>query len=99
MLRDGMHVATLDCRDVTQEALAELMLGHVLTYDTAKTERPTGEEVLEVQGLRAEAVRDATFSVRKGEILGVAGPTGLGAIHSPEDAVRAGAGGGRTREA
>lgn len=78
MLRDGKLVATLDSEGTTQEELCELMIGHSLDVESKQTETVAEETVLEVEGLGAMAVNEASFELHRGEILGVAGLLGSG---------------------
>ena len=55
------------------------MVGHDLPERKSAVERPLGEVALRVRNLRAgERVRDVSFEVRRGEILGLAGLIGSG---------------------
>ena len=79
VMRDGRPVATHNASDVTPAALVREMVGHDLPARKSGGERATGEVALRVRHLRAgERVRDASFEVRRGEILGIAGLIGAG---------------------
>ena len=79
VLRDGRRVATHDAAEVTPAALVREMVGHDLPERKAAAERSAGEPALRVEHLRAgESVRDVSFQVRCGEILGLAGLIGSG---------------------
>ncbi|MFB6234897.1 MAG: ABC transporter ATP-binding protein [Halopenitus sp.] len=84
VLRDGKNVGTVDTDDVTREDLAEMMVGREVLMEPATTERTPGDTVLDVDGISAtddrgvEAVSDVSFSVREGEIVGIAGVDGNG---------------------
>ncbi len=86
VLRGGRSIATLRTADATPRELAALMVGRDVEL-AKRVERaaPLGESaVLEVEGLTVrgdrgeESVRDVSFAVREGEILGVAGVAGNG---------------------
>ncbi|WP_435166545.1 ABC transporter ATP-binding protein [Falsirhodobacter sp. 1013] len=84
ILRRGKVVATCVPRERSARELAELMVGAVLT-PPARTPHPKGEVMLEVTGLSAPspipfgtALKDIRLSVRKGEVLGIAGVAGNG---------------------
>jgi len=80
VLRDGEYVATVATKDTTVEAVIGMMVGRTLT-DVSPSHAPEGpgEVALEVKGLNAgPLVRDVSFSLRKGEILGFAGLMGAG---------------------
>jgi ribose transport system ATP-binding protein len=79
VLRDGRRVATHDAAEVTPAAMVREMVGHDLPERKAAAERSGGEPALSVNRLRAgERVRDVSFQVRRGEILGLAGLIGSG---------------------
>ncbi|MCX6627111.1 MAG: sugar ABC transporter ATP-binding protein [Candidatus Solibacter sp.] len=80
VLRDGQNVATRDMRDVDRDELVRLMVGREMQAIYPKREVPIGKTALEVKGLgcRAAGIRDITFEVRRGEILGIAGLVGSG---------------------
>ncbi|MGE5273662.1 MAG: ABC transporter ATP-binding protein [Verrucomicrobiota bacterium] len=86
VLRDGRVVATLAAAEATLRDLAALMVGRdiELARRVERAAPPGDEAALEVEGLsvkgdRGEAsVRDVSFTVRVGEILGVAGVAGNG---------------------
>ncbi|MCA3553963.1 ABC transporter ATP-binding protein [Aestuariivirga sp.] len=84
VMRRGELVATRGTKATTVEELAELMVGrHVLLRVEKGPSRP-GETVLEVRNLTWKdgkgiaRVDNVSFSVRKGEILGIAGVSGNG---------------------
>src|ERR1700730_17176552 len=80
VLRDGEYVATVSARDTGVEAIIGMMVGRTLT-DAAPSERiaGAGEVALEVKNLNAgPLVRNVSFTLRKGEILGFAGLMGAG---------------------
>ena len=90
VMRKGRVVGVLDVRDASEELLLKLMFGdgHVVdqvTYGSNLTgTRDEGELLLEVRDLWVKgyhgelAVRGVSFSVRRGEVLGVAGIAGNG---------------------
>ena len=80
VMRDGQYVATKAARDLTTEEIIRLMVGRELNNQfPPKTNQP-GEVVLEVEGLTAQysLLKDVSFNVRKGEIVGLAGLDGSG---------------------
>jgi len=79
VLRDGVHVGTRTVRDITREFLIELMVGRPLDAEFPKRSASPGTERLRVEDLSCgTAVRNVSFHVRAGEILGFAGLVGAG---------------------
>lgn len=85
VLRQGRVVATVAVKDVkNKEELASLMVGKNVELVTRKKEAVVGEEVLRVENLSAlnhekhPVLRDVTFSLHSGEILGICGVDGNG---------------------
>ena len=78
VFRDGRHVITKPTAELTTADLVRYMVGRAVTL-FPKVESPVGDVLLEVDRLsRGEAFRDVTFSVRSGEIVGLAGLVGAG---------------------
>jgi ribose transport system ATP-binding protein len=80
VLRDGQVMATLNPAKTTRTALIRLMVGReVQESERGDGSRSEREPVLEVRGLCAEGfLRDVSFTLHRGEILGVAGLVGAG---------------------
>lgn len=80
VLRDGRNAGWLQREQITHDAMVRLMVGRELSQFYAHTPRPPGEVVLEVDGIATAAhpSRRVSFSVRAGEIVGVAGLVGAG---------------------
>jgi rhamnose transport system ATP-binding protein len=78
VLRDGRSIATRDMREVEPAELIRLMVGRDIAAVFPKRAVPIGDVVLEVRGLHSPAIHDVSFSVRRGEILGLAGLVGAG---------------------
>jgi rhamnose transport system ATP-binding protein len=80
VLRDGETIATRRAAEVDHAGLIEMMVGRSIDAVFPKREVPLGETALELRNLscRAARLRDISFSVRRGEILGVAGLVGSG---------------------
>jgi ribose transport system ATP-binding protein len=79
ILKDGSHIATKPASDLTVDQLVALMVGRDLgDWFPARTTR-TDQPSLEVKGLQvADTGPSLTFSVAKGEIVGLAGLEGQG---------------------
>lgn len=79
VLRDGRVVASHRIHELDGPRLVRLLAGQPVTGDVGgRRPRPTGAPLLEVRGLGGRVVRDVSFALRRGEILGVAGLTGSG---------------------
>jgi ABC-type sugar transport system ATPase subunit len=79
VLRDGQYVATRPVAGLTMDELIRLMVGRQLTEKFPKESVPAGPPVLEARGLTARGrFADVSFTVRRGEILGIAGLIGSG---------------------
>jgi len=79
VLRDGRLVASAAPRELTRTQLIQHMVGRDLGDLFPKLDANPGETVLEVEGLdRGTALRNVSFSVRSGEIVGLAGLVGAG---------------------
>jgi rhamnose transport system ATP-binding protein len=79
VLRDGTYVDTRSIEDVTRDDLIRMMVGRTISNLFPKQDVKPGEVVLEAENLtRAGAFRDISFTLRKGEILGMAGLVGAG---------------------
>jgi general nucleoside transport system ATP-binding protein len=85
VLRKGRYIGTVDVKDTTVEQMAEMMVGRKVSFVVEKGEAQPGEPALTVQNLNAysrhhgkKLLNNISFSVRKGEIVCVAGIDGNG---------------------
>jgi ABC-type sugar transport system ATPase subunit len=80
VLRDGRHVATGKAKALDERRLVQLMIGRPLDeYFPAHVKAPPGEQLLRVSGLTSPGkFHDVSFSLRAGEVLGLAGLVGSG---------------------
>jgi len=80
VLRDGRHVGTGTLASTTNAELVAMMVGRPVEHlFPARTRQPPRELVLEVEGLDAPpVVKEASFGLRRGEVLGIAGLMGSG---------------------
>lgn len=78
ILRDGKYIATVNTKETTKAELIRLMVGRELneTYPTRK--KKANETILAIKNLSGNGVKDISFDVKKGEILGLAGLIGAG---------------------
>ncbi len=80
VMRDGRYIDTVPTADTTIGQIISMMVGRTI-FEAAPEipENPDQEVVLEVRHLnRGRQVRDVSFQLRRGEILGVAGLVGAG---------------------
>jgi ribose transport system ATP-binding protein len=80
VMRDGCFVDTVSMQDVTIDRIISMMVGRTI-YETAHVihEKTDKEVVLEVRNLkRGRQIKDVSFELKKGEILGFAGLMGAG---------------------
>jgi len=86
VLRDGRFVGSEPFQAVTHDQIVRMMVGRDLSELFPKTAATLGEEILRVAGLSLRhperpddfAVRDVSFSVRRGEVVGLFGLMGAG---------------------
>lgn len=79
VLRDGTYVGTIETKDATFNDLIKMMVGRDMTTRFPKQVTSLGPEVLRVEGLsRQGELENISFSVRSGEIVGMAGLMGSG---------------------
>lgn len=78
VLRDGQFIAEIPVADLTEDQLIESMVGRKLEDQYPRLATEIGESILSVEHLRAEGVNDVSFTLNKGEILGISGLMGSG---------------------
>lgn len=78
VMRDGKYVGMKAMKDVSRKDLITMMVGRELNESYPVRTKKIGECVLEVEHLFGNGDRDISFSLRKGEILGIAGLVGAG---------------------
>jgi general nucleoside transport system ATP-binding protein len=84
VLRKGETVKTIDKCETNEKDLIELMVGRTVNLSIEKVDKQNGSELLAIKNLTvlnedgAEAIKDVSFEIKAGEILGVAGIAGSG---------------------
>lgn len=78
VLRDGQLVQTMDTKDTNRSMLIKLMVGREISNDYPPRVTPVGSVKMEVKNIVNRRVRDCSFVLHKGEILGFAGLVGSG---------------------
>ena len=87
IMRDGQYVATRPSSELTTDEIIRLMVGRELTNQFPPKTNTPGEIALEVENLTAQysLLKDVSFNVRKGEIVGLAGLDGSGRTETLEN--------------
>ena len=86
ILRKGKLIDVLDVATTTTKEMASLMVGHDISLEINKQEKPFGKNVLKVDNINAfnndgiQVLKNISFNVRSGEILAVAGVSGNGQV-------------------
>jgi len=86
ILRDGLVVDTVKTADTTEEKVIAMMVGREMKERFPIRNRKIGEKILEVKNLSTDillargkmAIKNISFDLRKGEVLGIAGLMGSG---------------------
>jgi simple sugar transport system ATP-binding protein len=84
VLRDGRVVGTRPTSEVTKKDLANMMVGREVLLERVRPPRKLGEVRLKLEGVSAvnddgqRVLKNVSFEVRSGEIVGVAGVSGNG---------------------
>lgn len=80
VMRDGSHIATEPSDNMTMDKIIHLMVGRELTEMYPKKTNTPGKVILKVEGLSSKHnhVKDVSFDLRQGEIIGFAGLAGAG---------------------
>ncbi len=84
VLRGGKNVGTVTTAETSPQALSNLMVGREIKFKTYPRPERKGDVVLELEGVNAvddrglPALKDVSFTVASGEILGFAGVAGNG---------------------
>jgi len=79
VLRDGACIDTVNVRETSKQALIQMMAGRSISDRFPKREHTPGETIMSVEGFDDGVnFRDCSFSLKAGEILGIAGLVGSG---------------------
>ena len=85
VFRDGTYVGTDRAANLNNEKLIEMMVGRKITNMFPKIPCPIGDVMFKVENLNSgKQVKNVSFEVRKGEILGFAGLVGAGRTETME---------------
>lgn len=80
VMRDGCYIDTMETKDCSMEALIKKMVGRTINWEKKQEScvRKDADIVLEVKNIKSKDIRDISFVLRRGEILGLAGLMGAG---------------------
>ena len=79
VMRDGRIIGTVNVGEVSPDRIVEMMVGREVSSAYPKRDTVPGEEILRVENLcRKDRRQNVSFSLRKGEVLGIAGLVGAG---------------------
>ena len=78
VLKDGENSGVLNVAECTTDDIVRLMIGRQMTQQFPEKTNTIGDTILEVKHLSNDNITDISLSLRKGEILGVAGLVGAG---------------------
>lgn len=79
ILRDGQYIDTKYIKDINMDDVVQMMIGREIGERYPHRNVEIGDEVIRVEGLSSgKKFRDVNFSVKAGEVLGVAGLMGAG---------------------
>jgi ABC-type sugar transport system ATPase subunit len=85
VLRDGRMRGTLITTETDEREITRLMIGRDIAVATQVARGPVGDELLRVEGLEADGfVRNVSFSMYNGEVLGLYGLIGAGRTETME---------------
>lgn len=78
VMRDGCYINSLPREQVTESELISMMVGRKIGDMFPKSNTPTQEALFQVEHLSGGRFTDISFTLNRGEILGVAGLMGAG---------------------
>ena len=78
VMRDGKYISTDKAADLTTDGIIRRMVGRELTQLYPERSGTGGEELMRVEGLDGKGLHDISFSLHRGEVLGLGGLVGAG---------------------
>lgn len=80
IFKDGKYMGTYGTHDITEDEMIKMMVGRNLgdVYESLDRKKEIGEVLLEVKNLKTDFVKDVSFTLRKGEVIGFSGLVGAG---------------------
>ncbi len=90
IIRKGKSIETVSVADTSSDRLAELMVGRKVSFSVDKNEKTAGDDILVVDNITVtdkrgvETLKPTSFTVKAGEIFGIAGIDGNGQLEIVE---------------
>ena len=78
ILRDGYIIDTKPTSELTRDEMIEKMIGREIENEYPERPRCAGETILEVETINTRKLKDISFKLKKGEIIGLVGLVGAG---------------------
>ena len=80
VFKDGKYVATIRTKEVPEKELIRMMVGRDLgdIYDSLDRDKVIGDVILDVKGISSDFVKENSFQLHAGEVLGFSGLVGAG---------------------
>ena len=78
VIRDGKYITTVNMEDTNKQELIKLMVGRELSESYPTREKPPSETLMKLNKVCGNGVKDISFEIKRGEILGLGGLVGAG---------------------
>lgn len=78
VIRDGKYITTVNTADTNKQELIRLMVGRELNETYPEREKPASDVIMKLDKVSGNGVKDISFEVKRGEILGLGGLVGAG---------------------
>jgi ribose transport system ATP-binding protein len=78
VMRDGQVVGTKEVKEFTRREMVSMMVGRSIDNEFPERPRTAEGTLMEVRGIRTRMLHDVSFTLKKGEILGLVGLVGAG---------------------
>lgn len=78
VIRDGKYITTVNTADTNKQELIRLMVGRELNETYPEREKQASEVIMKLDKVSGNGVKDISFEVKRGEVLGLGGLVGAG---------------------